>query len=413
MILALAPAADAVTPLTSANVTYSDSDSGQTIVSIDGLNFNIEALDSFAVTTYNKPLTMKDTGVDGTVYSSGTPTIAHQDYIRDLDIDTAWSFGNDTTEPYNGAFEANLTTSMTASIASELNEVALILFESGSGDAPIVQAYNGATALGTALEVTGSNWGDTGATSFAFSAGQDSVAVGLSLSDLGVTVGQEVTGFTFTATRNWDVTEIMVDSNLTSVIPGDADRDGDVDLNDGGILTGNFGNTTGQTWDDGDFDGDGDVDLDDGSILVGNWGTGVPDTAGVNGEAEWDFDATVAGLSTTITVDATLMAFLSTEGLDGAILTLDTAAVPFSTQQLGPGVQVGELLGSNFISGTETIGVTVGSEGIYEFEARWNVLGGTEQSATFSINFVPEPATMSLLAIGGLGVLLKRRRRRA
>ena len=209
-----ATTANAVVPLTSDNVTYT----GQTITSIDDLNFDIEAPSSFAVTTYNKPLTMKDTGVNGTVYSSGTPTIAHQDYIRDLDIDTAWSFGNDTTEPYNGAFEANLTTSITASIASELNEVALILFETGNGDSPTVQAYNGATALGTALEVTGSHWGNTGATSFAFSSGQDSVAVGLSLSDLGLTTGQTVTKFVFTATRNWDVTEIMANGNLVSAV---------------------------------------------------------------------------------------------------------------------------------------------------------------------------------------------------
>jgi hypothetical protein len=220
LVFALAPAAQAApVALTSANVTYS----GQTITSIDGLNFNIEAPSSFVVTTYNKPLTMKDTGVNGTIYSSGTPTIAHQDYIRDLDIDTAWSFGNDTTEPYNGAFEANLTTSMTASIASELNEVALIMFESGGNDAPTIQAYNGTTAIGTALTLTAGisptgDWGNTGATSYAFSAGQDSVAVGLSLADLGVTTGQTVTKFVFTATRNWDPTEIMVDSNLAATM---------------------------------------------------------------------------------------------------------------------------------------------------------------------------------------------------
>ena len=54
--------------------------------------------------------------------------------------------------------------------------------------------------------------------------------------------------------------------------PGDADGDGDVDLDDFNILKGNFGMTAGATTAQGDFDGDGDVDLDDFNILKGNFG---------------------------------------------------------------------------------------------------------------------------------------------
>ena len=39
--------------------------------------------------------------------------------------------------------------------------------------------------------------------------------------------------------------------------------------------------------------------------------------------------------------------------------------------------------------------------------------GNVQLDAAEAAKVVPEPATMSLLAIGGLGVLLKRRRRRA
>ena len=212
LVLALAPAALAAPiPLTSSNVTYS----GQDIVSIDGLNFNIEAPSSFVVTTYNKPLTIKDTGVNGNEYTSGAILVADQDHIRDLDIDTGWGFGKDETDP-DGVFHLNLATSMTATDGDELIQVALILFESGNGDSPTVQAYNGTTALGTALQITGTHWGDTGATSFAINntVGQASVAAGISLSDLGVTTGQTVTRFEFFAPQNWDPTEIMVDSNL-------------------------------------------------------------------------------------------------------------------------------------------------------------------------------------------------------
>ncbi len=53
-------------------------------------------------------------------------------------------------------------------------------------------------------------------------------------------------------------------------IPGDANCDGDVNIDDFVVLKGNFG--SGTTWAQGDFDGDGDVDIDDFVILKGNFG---------------------------------------------------------------------------------------------------------------------------------------------
>ena len=55
--------------------------------------------------------------------------------------------------------------------------------------------------------------------------------------------------------------------------PGDADGDGDVDLDDFVVLKQNFGTPAGATAATGDFDGDGDVDLDDFVILKTNFGT--------------------------------------------------------------------------------------------------------------------------------------------
>ncbi|NLF32192.1 MAG: hypothetical protein GX591_15055 [Planctomycetes bacterium] len=54
--------------------------------------------------------------------------------------------------------------------------------------------------------------------------------------------------------------------------PGDADGDGDVDLDDFTRLKNNFGLAAGAKWDQGDFDRDGDVDLDDFTRLKNNFG---------------------------------------------------------------------------------------------------------------------------------------------
>ena len=55
-------------------------------------------------------------------------------------------------------------------------------------------------------------------------------------------------------------------------LPGDANHDGTVNLDDFMILKQNFGTTAEATWETGDFDGDGDVSLDDFVILKTNFG---------------------------------------------------------------------------------------------------------------------------------------------
>jgi hypothetical protein len=60
-----------------------------------------------------------------------------------------------------------------------------------------------------------------------------------------------------------------------TLIGGDTDRDGDVDLVDLGNLAGSYGMVGEATWEMGNFDGDGDVDLVDLGILASNYGYGV------------------------------------------------------------------------------------------------------------------------------------------
>ena len=70
-----------------------------------------------------------------------------------------------------------------------------------------------------------------------------------------------------------------------SILPGDANGDGSVDVSDLGILATNYGGTSGFWWREGDFTRDGAVDVSDLGILATNYGTSassaVPRTVGV------------------------------------------------------------------------------------------------------------------------------------
>ena len=65
-------------------------------------------------------------------------------------------------------------------------------------------------------------------------------------------------------------------SNMPSMIlrpylPGDANEDGKVDVNDLTVVLTNFGQT-GRTWAQGDFNGDGQVDVNDLTVLLTSFG---------------------------------------------------------------------------------------------------------------------------------------------
>ena len=83
--------------------------------------------------------------------------------------------------------------------------------------------------------------------------------------------------------------KLWIDDTLAwyaTVVPGDADHDGDVDVNDLSVVADNWGATSGKTWWDGNFDGDGDVDINDLALLAANWNGTVADyLAAVSGSA--------------------------------------------------------------------------------------------------------------------------------
>jgi hypothetical protein len=61
---------------------------------------------------------------------------------------------------------------------------------------------------------------------------------------------------------------------ISTVVPGDANGDGAVDVGDLGILAANYGGS-GKSWAQGDFNGDGSVDVGDLGILAANYGRGA------------------------------------------------------------------------------------------------------------------------------------------
>jgi hypothetical protein len=75
-------------------------------------------------------------------------------------------------------------------------------------------------------------------------------------------------------TTNLDYSLAWITNPGTAYIPGDANRDGMVDICDYSALTTSY-RESGKSWLDGDFTGDGLVSIEDYSILTTNYGSGV------------------------------------------------------------------------------------------------------------------------------------------
>ena len=68
--------------------------------------------------------------------------------------------------------------------------------------------------------------------------------------------------------------------SLPQALPGDANLDSKVDINDLTIVLSHFGQTTGMNWGTGDFNGDGKVDINDLTMVLSHFGQTVGTSVG-------------------------------------------------------------------------------------------------------------------------------------
>jgi hypothetical protein len=65
-------------------------------------------------------------------------------------------------------------------------------------------------------------------------------------------------------------------ASIYTFLPGDANGDGTVDINDLNLVLGNMRNGAAATWANGDFNGDGVIDINDLNLLLSYYGQSLP-----------------------------------------------------------------------------------------------------------------------------------------
>jgi len=209
------------------------------------------------------------------------------------------------------------------------------------------------------------------------------------------------------------------------VLPGDIDGDGDIDFTDFSTLAGHFTGTLspsagGKTRDQGDFDDDGDVDFGDFSVLAGNFtgtitaaaSTGdVPDE---EGDVQLEIDLTNGGAMTLEPNSADLAGYSIRSPDSQLIADADGAAAPFMFYLLNAPQEVtaGSVGATTMLTEDLLLDIAFGGD---EDEANRVVFQYTRAGEVTPVDgvvhVIPEPATMMLLAAGGLMVMPRRHRR--
>ena len=195
------------------------------------------------------------------------------------------------------------------------------------------------------------------------------------------------------------------------VHPGDTNTDGTIDYSgDISFAVINYG-TVDTALHHGDVSQDGQVDYTgDISLMVNAYGTYATDLPPPSGELELVIDY-VTGEVSIVANSATNVAGFEFKSPDGSIITGSLGTTGQFSMNLATSLAATEfnLSGGSALDGTYSLGNIFAGNQNWTFG--YNFVGGTLTQTTDDVTYVPEPATLSLVVLGGLGLLLRRRRR--
>lgn len=235
-------------------------------VGVPGLNPRTENL-----ADHNVPPPTNDLG--GTVSGSGlSPVLGSNQSMQQA------MYMNDYSQEYGITCNYTLATDFTSNITANVTGSPTLLLhaDAGAGTAVYGSYANGSLNASGSYDpqsntITDYLWDLDGDGEYDDKSGVTASVTAAELAALGMSYGEHIVGLKILADDGYWATDELTLTYLPSIL-GDANGDGDVDLDDLGSLADHWGSTSGSEWAQGDFDLDGDIDLDDLGKLADNWG---------------------------------------------------------------------------------------------------------------------------------------------